>query len=89
MSESLEALTFSGIGNWDSIWTSVFFVLAIWTLYWKYRALWLAAKKDSRRWFIILLIINTIGILEILYVYVFSKKPDLSKHNEDSVPLIP
>ncbi len=48
--------------------------LIVWTLYWKYRALWLAAKKDSRGWFLAMLILNTVGILEILYIYVFSKE---------------
>lgn len=48
--------------------------LLVWTLYWKYQALWLAAKKDSRGWFLAMLIINTVGILEILYIYVFSKE---------------
>ena len=49
-------------------------VLVIWTLYWKYHALWHAAKHNKKAWFIVLLIINTLGILEILYLYVFSKK---------------
>jgi methionyl-tRNA synthetase len=48
-------------------------VLAIWTLYWKYRALWHAAKHEHKVWFGALLIVNTLGILEILYLYVFSK----------------
>lgn len=53
----------------------IFMLAAIaWTIYWKGRALWLAAKKNERGWFIALLIINTFGILEILYIYIFSKK---------------
>ena len=48
--------------------------LVFWTVYWKYHALWHAAKHDKKAWFIVLLIINTLGILEILYLYVFSKK---------------
>ena len=46
----------------------------IWTLYWKGRSLWKAAQAGDRNWFIALLIINTLGILEILYIYIFSKK---------------
>lgn len=49
-------------------------IFIIWTLYWKGMALWKAAKMDSQKWFIALLIINTVGILEILYIYIFSKK---------------
>jgi hypothetical protein len=50
-------------------------VLAIWTIPWKGWALWKAARQTSKVWFIVLLIVNTIGILDILYIYIFSKKP--------------
>lgn len=46
----------------------------IWTLPWKGVALWKAAKLDQPIWFIALLIVNTLGLLEILYIFVFSKK---------------
>jgi len=49
-------------------------IVVIWTLVWKGMALWKAAREGSRPWFIVLLIVNTVGILEILYLYVFSKK---------------
>lgn len=62
-------------------------ILVAWTLYWKYRSLWYAAKHDHKWWFIALLIINTAGILEILYLYIFSKK--MSGHDETSVPMMP
>jgi len=45
----------------------------IWSTIWKGVALWKAAKNSSTAWFIVLLIINTLGILEILYIFVFSK----------------
>ena len=48
-------------------------IISIWTLVWKDFALWKASKKNHLIWFIVLLIINTIGILEILYIFVFSK----------------
>ncbi|MBI2594737.1 MAG: hypothetical protein HYW38_00535 [Candidatus Colwellbacteria bacterium] len=54
----------------------VFVVLIIWSVYWKGMALWKAARKGDRNWFIVLLVVNTIGILEILYIYVFSKKTE-------------
>lgn len=62
-------------------------LLVIWTLYWKYHALWYAAKHDHKWWFIALMVINTAGILEILYLYVFSKK--MPPHDEKNVPMIP
>lgn len=49
-------------------------LLVLWTLPWKGAALWRAAKNNSMPWFIVLFIVNTIGILEILYLFVFSKR---------------
>ncbi len=45
----------------------------VWTLIWKTQAMWRAAKVGSKTWFVILLVVNTLGILDILYLYVISK----------------
>ena len=52
------------------------YLLAIWTIVWKGTALWKAAKNNSLPWFIALLVINTMGILEIVYIFFFSKKKE-------------
>ena len=49
-------------------------VVAVWSLFWKGLAMWRAAKLGSKKWFVALLVLNTVGILEILYLYVFSKR---------------
>jgi methionyl-tRNA synthetase len=49
-------------------------VFLVWTLIWKGWALWRAARNSHKGWFIVLLILNTVGILEIIYIYGFSKK---------------
>ncbi|HLC74049.1 MAG TPA: DUF5652 family protein [Candidatus Nanoarchaeia archaeon] len=54
-------------------------ILGIWELIWKAIALWKAARNNHKVWYVIILIINTIGILPILYIYVFSKKKKKSK----------
>jgi len=51
-----------------------FLAAFFWTVLWKGMALWKAAKKDQKPWFIAFLFINTLGILEILYVYVIADK---------------
>lgn len=53
----------------------IFFLglLAIWSLVWKGLGMWKAGQKKSRVWFVVLLVFNTLGILDILYIYVFSK----------------
>jgi hypothetical protein len=49
-------------------------VLIIWSLIWKGIALWKAARNSHTAWYVIMLIINTAGILEIIYIFGFSKK---------------
>jgi hypothetical protein len=48
--------------------------ISIWAAIWKGFALWRAARRKQKGWFICLFIFNTAGILEILYLFVFSKK---------------
>lgn len=50
------------------------YVLLIWSIAWKGLALWRASKNDQKNWFIAILIINTLGILEIAYLFGFAKK---------------
>ncbi len=52
----------------------VLWILAIlWTLPWKGMALWKVARNNQRGWFVLMLIIQTLGILEILYLLRFQK----------------
>jgi len=51
----------------------IIWVTFVWIIPWKGIALWRAAKLSHKWWFIALLIINTLAILEILYIFVFSK----------------
>lgn len=61
--------------NIDPIFITILMVVAVaWTLPWKAVALWKAARTGSKVWFVALLLINTIGILEILYICIFSKR---------------
>ena len=48
--------------------------LVLWVLPWKAVALWKAARNNDKAWFAVLLFVNTLAILEILYIFVFSKK---------------
>lgn len=53
------------------------FLLVAWTLFWKGWALWRAAKNDQKIWFGGLLVINLLGILEIVYLLFFQKEDKL------------
>ncbi len=57
--------------------TSFLVVLTIamaWSIAWKGIALWKAARISHKRWFIILLVLNTVGILDIIYIYFIASK---------------
>ena len=48
-------------------------IVVAWSLIWKALALWKSARKNHIVWFILFILIHTIGILEILYLFLFSK----------------
>jgi len=52
---------------------------ALWSLTWKGFALWRAAKNHDKAWFVALLVINTLGVLEMFYLFVFSKRKPTAK----------
>jgi hypothetical protein len=49
-------------------------IAAAWTLPWKGVALWKSARNGSVAWFVVMLLLNTLAILEIIYIFGFSKK---------------
>lgn len=51
--------------------------LLIWTLIWKGLGLWRAAKNGQKYWFVAILVVNSVGILEILYLKFFSPQKKL------------
>lgn len=55
----------------DKFWFP-FLLLAIWSIIWKGLALWRAAGRGEKKWFVFLLILNTAGILEIIYLFLFT-----------------
>lgn len=60
----------------------IFLVILVWSAVWKLLALWKSARRNQPTWFIVLALINTIGILEILYIYVFSEMKFEEKKKE-------
>ena len=62
-----------------SIFMPLILVAVVWTIVLKGFALWHAARGSQKWWFIILLIVNTLGILEIIYLIWF--RPGTSHHH--------
>lgn len=55
-------------------------LVVIWTLAIKGYALWQAARNGQKGWFIVLLLINTLGILEIIYLIWFRSDKRNTSH---------
>lgn len=60
----------TGYGTVAGVWL---IVLIVWSLFWKGLALWRAGRRGQPWWFVVMLIINTVGILEIIYLFVVCK----------------
>ncbi len=50
--------------------------LLLWSLAWKGWALWLAARRGEMVWFVVLLVVNTFGLLDIFYIFAVAKRSD-------------
>jgi len=51
-------------------------IIFVWSLIWKGVALWKAGQNRQLAWFVAIFLVNTLGILEIIYIFGFSKKDD-------------
>jgi len=49
-------------------------LVVVWSMAWKGVALWRAGRNGDLVWFIVLFLVNTVGILEIIYIFAFSRK---------------
>ena len=47
--------------------------IIIWTLIWKGISLWKCGRNNQLRWFLVLIVVNTLGLLEIIYITWFQK----------------
>lgn len=47
-------------------------VLAVWSIAVKGYALWVSARSGQKWWFVVMLIVNTVGILELIYLFFMS-----------------
>jgi len=57
------------MGNQWVVW-----LIILWAIPWKGVALWKAARNSHKKWFVALFLVNTMAILEIIYIFYFSKE---------------
>jgi hypothetical protein len=53
--------------NWATLILLILF--GAWSAYWKIFGLWHAARDGKKWWVVALIVINTLGILEIIYIF--------------------
>jgi len=58
--------------NLALMWLAIILAV-VWSLVWKGIALWYAGRNAHLGWFITLFIVNTLGILEIIYIFAFRR----------------
>lgn len=54
----------------------ILYFLIVWSFIWKGIALWHSARNKQLAWYIVLLLVNTVGILEIIYIIFFKKRTE-------------
>jgi len=52
------------------------FLIIVWTIPWKGVTLWKAARNSHKKWFIVIFLLNTMALLEIIYIFYFAKKSE-------------
>ncbi|HEX8591612.1 MAG TPA: DUF5652 family protein [Candidatus Paceibacterota bacterium] len=65
--------TSAALGMSPIVLSIIFAALIIWTLTLKGFALWHASRNYQKRWFIVLLVLNTFGVLELIYLLWYRK----------------
>ena len=64
----MNTITIPGLNPW------ILVLIMLWTIPWKGVALWKAARLSHKWWFVVLLIVNTVGILDIIYIFLIARK---------------
>lgn len=53
----------------------ILLAIVAWTVPWNAVALWRAARRGELWWFVIMFLTDALAIVEIIYIFFFSKKP--------------
>jgi hypothetical protein len=56
-----------------------------WSLAWKGASLWRAARNGSKPWFVALLLTNTLGLLDAVYLFGVDRRHRLARLEEDVI----
>lgn len=62
----------------------ILIILVIWEVVWKAIALWRAARNGQLAWFVGLVLVNSVGILPIIYLLTNKKKEEVKEEKSSS-----
>lgn len=65
----------------DTLNSPIFYLLSAWSLFWKGLILWKSAQRKQKYWFIAVLLINSVGALEIMYLVIHYLKEKKAKRD--------
>lgn len=68
----------AGVSAWMLV------VLILWTAFWKLFGLWKSARNNHIVWFIVIALVNTVGILPIIYIFGISRMNFEQEEGESS-----
>jgi len=54
----------------------ILLLAGLWTIPWKGIALWKASRLGQKNWFIVLLVVNTLAILDIIYIFAIARNKE-------------
>jgi hypothetical protein len=58
-----------GLSIWIQTHPLLFVLVVLWSIFWAGLAFWHSAKRGQFWWFFIFLIVHTLGLLEIIYLF--------------------
>ncbi len=62
------------MGHFGEGFNLIVLLVVIWSVLWKCYSVWTAVKRGEKWWFVALLLFNTAGILDMIYIFGVAKK---------------
>jgi hypothetical protein len=64
---------------------ALFAAVIAWSLAWKGVSLWRAARNGSKPWFVALLLTNTLGVLDAVYLFALDRRQPSFRADEEAI----
>ena len=64
---------------------AILVAVVAWNLAWKGASLWRAARNGSKPWFVALLLSNTMGVLDAIYLFGVDRRHRLEEFDEEEI----